>query len=160
MPNRRYTNIRAEHHVVRRCGYQVIERDAATNEVRGLFPAAMRLRADMNPPETYLSTNWLEHCVGSKSEQLKRIVAIHRAKAKSPLSFESGVAVLNAGRVLQIGIAHRRKLALRHTPAVNDASYARLSGLPLDNGDATLIATLAEEAYRDFMLLKQVDALP
>jgi len=120
----------------------------------------MRLRSELNPPETYLSTNWLEHCVGTKSEQLKAIVAIHRAKAKSPLSLESGVAVLNAGRVLEIGTAHRRKLVLRHTPTINDASYARLSGLPLDNIDETLVASLAEEAYRDFILLKQVDALP
>ena len=160
MPSRRYTKIGAEHHLVRRCGYQVIERDAATNEVKGIFPAAMRLRAQSKPPETYLSTNWLEHCDGTKAERLKAVVAIHRAKAKSPLSLESGVAVLNAGRALDIGRAHQRRLAVRHTPTVTDPSYSRISGLPLDNSDEALIASLAEEAYRDFMLLKQVDALP
>ena len=160
MPKRKYTKIALEHHVVRRCGHQVIERDAVTQEVKGLFPAAMRLRTYINPRETYLSTNWLEQCDGTKAERLKVVVAVHRAKAKSPLSLKSGVAILNAGKVLEIGVAHRRGLAVRHTPTATDPSYSRVSGLPLDNSDDALIASLAEEAYRDFMLLKDVDALP
>jgi hypothetical protein len=158
MPVRKYTRVAAGHHLVRRCGYQVIDRDDATNKVRGLFPAAMRLREQIN--ERYLSANWLEHCDGTKVERLKAIVAIHRAKAKTPPSLQSGVAVLNAGRILEIGIAHRRKLRVRHTPNPYDPSYSQISGLPLNNSDDLLIASLVEEAYQDFMLLRDLDALP
>ena len=160
MPKRKHTKVAVEHHVVRRCGHQVIERDAVTNQVKGLFPAAMRLRTHTNPPERYLSTNWLEHCEGTKAERLKAVVAIQRAKAKSPLSLDSGVAILNAGKVLDIGVAHRHRLLVRHTPTVTDPSYSRVSGLPLDNSDEALIASLAEEAYGGLILLKDVDALP
>jgi hypothetical protein len=105
------------------------------------------------------SANWLEHCDGSKAEHLKVIAAIYRAKAERPLSLESGVAVINAGRIREIGSAHRHNLAVRHTPNRDDSSYSRVSGLPLDNSDDLLIASLAEEAYRDFMLLRDLDAL-
>ena len=36
----------------------------------------------------------------------------------------------------------------------------RVSGLPLDNSDEILIASLTIEAYQDFVLLADVDALP
>lgn len=158
MPKARYSQLKHDQHVVRRCGYQVIERDRATNSVRGLFPAAMQLRREIN--EQYLSANWLEHCEGTKAERLKAIVAIHREKAKTKLSPESGIAVMSVGRVLEIGVAHRRRLVARHTPNRADPSYSRISGLPFDNSDESLIARLAEEAYQDFLLLTDVDALP
>ncbi len=69
MAKRKYSRIEEEHHVVRRCGYQVIERDALTNQVVGLFPRAMMLRPEIR--ENYLSVNKLEHCDGTKIEQLK-----------------------------------------------------------------------------------------
>jgi hypothetical protein len=158
MSKGRYSDISDEHHVVRRCGKQVMERDSITNEVVGLFPSALRLRQDID--ERYLSVNWLEHCSGSKVERLKAIVAIQRAKAKSKLSLESGVAILNAARIREIGGSYERKLALRHTPNQVDPSYSRLSGLPLDNSDELLIGALVDEAYSDFMLLSKVDELP
>jgi hypothetical protein len=158
MPNRKYARIGDEHHVVRRFGNQVIERDELTNAVVGLFPAAMRLRVKIK--ETYLSANWLEHCNGTKVERLKVIAAIYRAIAKTPLSLESGISVMNAGRIRQIGNVHRRNLAVRHTPKRDDPSYSRVSGLPLDNSDDLLTASLAEEAYQDFTLLRDLDAQP
>jgi hypothetical protein len=158
MPKRRYARIADEHHVVRRCGGQVIEREKLTNAAVGLFPAAMRLRVKIN--ETYLSANWLEHCDGTKVERLKVIVAIFRKKAERPLSLQSGIVVINAGKIREIGTAHRRNLAVRHTPKREDPSYSRVSGLPLDNSDDLLIASLAEEAYQDFTLLGDLDALP
>src|SRR5882672_10282536 len=103
MPKRKFAKIVPEHHVVRRCGHQVIERDSVSNEVKGLFPAAMRLRENIN--ETYLSTSWLEYCEGTRAERLKAVVAIHRAKAKSRLSPNSGIAVINAGRIVELGAA-------------------------------------------------------
>src|SRR5258708_2680440 len=149
MPRTRYARITDEHHVVRRCGKQAIERDKLTNAVVGLFPAAMRLREQIN--ETYLSANWLEHCDGTKNERLKVVAVIYRRKAKRPLSLESGIAVVNAGRVREIGSGHHRNLAVRFTPSRDDPSYSRISGLPLDNSDELLVASLAEEAYQDFM---------
>jgi len=153
---KRYVRIADEHHVVRRCAYQVIERDSVTRAVIGLFPAAFRLRQEQN--ESYLSANWLEQCDGTKLQRLKIIVAIQRQKAKGNLSPQSGVAILNAGRIREIGVAQRRALAVRHTPNRDDPSYARVSGLPLDNSDDLLLANLAAEAYRDFRLLSDVDA--
>jgi len=158
MPKRKYARIAEEHHVVRRCGNQAIERDKLTNAVVGLFPAAMRLREKIK--ETYLSANWLEHCDGMKVERLKTIVAIYRKKAERALSLQSGIAVINAGRIREIGTANGRNLAVRHTPNRDDPSYSRVSGLPLDNFDDLLIASLVEEAYRDFMLLRDLGALP
>lgn len=104
--------------------------------------------------------NLLEHCPGTRNDRLKAIVAIQRGKANTPLSLNSGVAVLNAGSVRQIGSAHKQTLAVRHTPNRNDPSYSRVSGLPLDNSDEHLTAALVDEAYRDFLLLRDVDALP
>lgn len=158
MAGQKHSPVPNDNHVVRRCGYQVIERDIITNRVIGLFPAAMQLRKAKN--ETYLSMNFLEHCPGTRNERLKSVVAIQRSKASTALSLDSGVAVLNAGKIREIGSAHKRNLAVRHTPNRNDASYSRVSGLPLDNSDEHLIAALIEEAYRDFTLLRDVDALP
>lgn len=158
MVKRKYSRIDEEHHVVRRCGYQVIERDALTNQVVGLFPRAMMLRPEIR--ENYLSVNKLEHCDGTKIEQLKSVVAIQRAKAKSKLSLRSGVAILKTGRILEIGTGNGRRLVVTFTPNKDDPSYSRVSGLPLDNSDEILIASLTVEAYRDFMLLADIDALP
>ncbi len=158
MAKRKYSRIDDEHHVVRRCGYQVIERDALTNKVVGLFPKAMMLRLEKD--EKYLSVNKLEHCDGTKIEQLKSVVAIQRAKAKSKLSLRSGVAILKTGRILEIGTRNGYRLVVTFTPYRDDPSYSRVSGLPLDNSDEILIANLTVEAYQDFMLLADIDALP
>ena len=158
MAKRKYSRIDDEHHVVRRCGYQVIERDILTNEVVGLFPKVMMLRTEIDEP--YLSFNMLEHCDGTKIEQLKAVVAIQRAKAIGKLSLQSGVAILKTGRILEIGTMNGRRLVVMFTPNSDDPSYSRVSGLPLDNSDEHLIASLTDEAYRDFMLLADVDALP
>jgi hypothetical protein len=61
---------------------------------------------------------------------------------------------------LDIGLFHAQDLRVRHTPNREDASYSRVLGLPLDNSDELLIASLADEAYDDFMLICDVDALP
>jgi len=116
----------------------------------------MRLRQEIR--ETYLSTNWLEYHEDDKLACLRSIVAIHRAKAKGRLSPNSGVAVLKAEQIRDIGSAHDRKLSVRHTPTKNDPSYSRVSGLPLDNSNELLLAALAEEAYRDFTLIRNIDA--
>lgn len=158
MANRKYSRIDDKHHVVRRCGFQVIERDALTNEVVGLFPKAMMLRTDIR--EKYLSVNMLEHCEGTKIEQIKAVVAIQRAKAKKgKLSLQSGVATLKTGSILEIGTRNGHRLVVRFTPKSDDPSYSRVSGLPLDNSDEILIASLTVEAYQDFMLLADIDAL-
>lgn len=158
MARSKYSVIAADHHVVRRCGYQVIERDAVTRQVIGLHPRAMRLRDEIN--ERYLSANWPEHFGGGKAQRLKAIVAIQRAKAKTPPSLNTGVATLKTGTILEIGVIHRQKLHVTHTPNKVDPSYSRVSGMPPDNSDEVLIASLAEEAFQDFMLLREVDALP
>ncbi|MCH8002646.1 MAG: hypothetical protein IIA34_13445 [Proteobacteria bacterium] len=158
MAKRKYSRIDDEHHVVRRCGYQVIERDILTNEVVGLFPKVMMLRTETDEP--YLSVNMLEHCDGTKIEQLKAVVAIQRAKAIGKLSLQSGVAILKTGRILEIGTRNSHRLVVRFTPKSDDPSYSRVSGLPLDNSDKILIASLTVEAYQDFMLLADIDALP
>ena len=158
MANRKYSRIDDKHHVVRRCGFQVIERDALTNEVVGLFPKAMMLRTDIR--EKYLSVNMLEHCEGAKIEQLKAVVTIQRSKFKGKLSLQSGVAILKTGRILEIGTGNGHRLVVRFTPKRDDPSYSRISGLPLDNSDEILIANLTVEAYQDFMLLADIDALP
>jgi hypothetical protein len=158
MAKRKYSLIDDEHHVVRRCGYQVIERDALRNEVVGLFPEAMMLRVEIN--ESYLSVNKLEYRDGTKIEQLKAVVAIHRAKVKGRLSLQSGFATLKTGRIIEIGTRSGRRLAVTFTPTQNDPSYSRVSGLPQDNSDEILIGSLTLEAYRDFMLLADIDALP
>jgi hypothetical protein len=158
MVKRRFSLIDDEHHVVRRCGFQTIERDALTNKVVGLFPNVMMLRTEIN--ERYLSVNKLEHCDGTKIEQLKAVVVIHRAKAVGKLSLLSGVAILKTSRILEIGTKNARRLMVTFTPNNDDQSYSRISGLPLDNSDELLISGLKDEAYRDFMLLADVDALP
>ncbi len=158
MANRKYSRIDDKHHVVRRCGFQVIERDALTNEVVGLFPKAMMLRTDIR--EKYLSVNMLEHCEGTKIEQLKAVVTIQRSKFKGKLSLQSGVAILKTGRILEIGTGNGHRLVVRFTPKRDDPSYSRISGLPPDNSDEILIANLTVEAYQDFMLLADIDALP
>ena len=158
MAKKKYSPIDNAHHVVRRCGYQVIERDTLTNAVVGLFPTAMELRQERN--ETYLSVNKLEHCAGTKTEQLKAVVAIQRGKAIGKLSLQSGVAILKTGRILEIGKKNGRRLVVRFTPSPSDPSYSRVSGLPLDNSDESLIANLTDEASQDFMVLAEVDALP
>jgi hypothetical protein len=126
----------------------------------GLYPQAMMLKTKIG--EEYLSVNWLEHWPGTRATRLKNIVEIHRRKAKSgrPLSQESGIAVLRTGGILEIGASHDRRLRVVWTRTKEDPSYSRISGLPLDNSDQLLIASLVEEAYRDFMLLRDVDALP
>ncbi len=136
----------------------MIERDALTNKVVGLFPTAMMLRLEKK--EKYLSINKLEHCDGTKIEQLKSVVAIQRAKAIGKLSLRSGVAILKTGRILEIGTRNSHRLVVTFTPNRDDPSYSRVSGLPLDNSDKILIASLTVEAYQDFMLLADIDALP
>ena len=158
MAQRKYSRIDNKHHVVRRCGYQVIERDSLTKTVVGLFPKAMMLRTEIK--ESYLSVNKLEHCDGSKIEQLKAVVAIQRAKAIGRLSLQSGAAILKTGRILEIGTGNGHRLVVTFTPNKDDPSYSRVSGLPLDNSDENLIANLTVEAYQDFMLLADIDALP
>ncbi|MCH8036518.1 MAG: hypothetical protein IIC53_05255, partial [Proteobacteria bacterium] len=85
----------------------MIERDTLTNKVVGLFPRAMMLRLEKE--EKYLSVNKLEHCDGTKIEQLKAVVAIQRAKAIGKLSLQSGVAILKTGRILEIGTMNGRR---------------------------------------------------
>jgi hypothetical protein len=158
MARGRYAPIAGEHHIVRRCNYQVIERDTQTKQVKGLFPQAMMLRRAID--ERYLSVNWLEHFAGGRNERLKVIVNIHRKKIKTRLSVDSGIAVLNVKRVLEIGEFHQRKLNILSTATADDPSYSRVTGLPFDNSNELLVLTLAQEAYRDFMLLREVDSLP
>ena len=157
MNKRKHHRLGGDQHVVRRCGYQVIERDAYSKQVVGLFPSAMGLRTEIN--EVYLSVNWLEHCPGTKVDRLKTIVAIHRAKARSQLSQHSGVSVLKTERLLKIGSEHNRQFGVRCTPSKIDPSYSRISGLPSDNSDESLLSSLAAEAYEDFILLADLDAL-
>ena len=156
MNTRRYQRIDYDQHVVRRCGYQVIERDVNSNQVVGIFPDAMRLRTEIE--ERYLSVNWLEHCPGTKIERLKAVVAIQRAKAIGRLSLQSGVSVLKTERLLEIGNEYSYKFVVRFTPNKKDPSYSRVSGLPLDNSDESLLDSLADEAYKDFILLADLDA--
>ena len=156
MNTRRHRRIDHDEHIVRRCGYQVIERDATSDQVIGLFPAAMRLRTEKG--EQYLSVNLLEHCPGTRVERLKAVVAIQRAKAISRLSPQSGVSVIETERLLKIGNDHDCPLVARFTPSRRDPSYSRVTGLPLDNSDESLLASLAVEAYEDFVLLADLDA--
>jgi len=118
----------------------------------------MSLRIDKK--ESYLSVNKLEHHEGTKFEQLKAVVAIHREKMPGKLSLRSGVAILKTGRISEIGETYGRHLKVTFTPYKDDPSYSRISGLPLDNSDVNLIGSLADEAYQDFMLLADIDAVP
>ncbi len=156
MNTRTHRRIDDDQHVVRRCGYQVIERDANTNEVVGLFPSVMSLRTNIDEP--YLSVNLLEHCPGTKIERLKAVVAIQRGKVQGTLSPRSGVSVIEVDRLLKIGSDHDCPLVARFTPSRTDPSYSRVTGLPLDNSDESLLASLRDAAYEDFTLLKDLDA--
>jgi hypothetical protein len=150
---KKYSPIADEHHVVRRCGHQVIEWEGDTPV--GLYPWSMMLR---KTDEGYLSANWLEHCPGTKIERLRVIVDIHRRKSRSKkLSPKSGVAVLNSGRISAIARECGHQTSIRYTPSKEDPSYSRISGLPLDNSDMILIGMLADEGYLDFHLLRDLD---
>ena len=156
MNARVYKRIDGNQHVVRRCGFQVIERDADSKEVIGLHPSAMSLRTNIS--ERYLSVNLLVHCPGTKVERLKAVVAMQRAKMRGSLSPNSGVAVIKTERLLEIGNDHDCSLTVRLTPSKIDPSYSRVTGLPLDNSNVSLVASLADEAYEDFILLADLDA--
>ncbi len=55
---------------------------------------------------------------------------------------------------------HAETISVRFTPKRDDPSYSRVSGLPLDNSEEILIASLTDEAYQDLMLLAYTDSLP
>lgn len=159
MPVLKYSPLNGEQHVVRRCPYQSIERDAHTNQVVGLNFLAMRLRTEKG--ETYLSVNWLEGHQGTKGDRLKALVDLHRKKSQSGrISPMSGLAVVNVGIVVQIGANHSKKLAVKLTSTQLDPTYSRIVGLPLDNGDEMLLGALADEAYKDFMTVGDIEKLP
>ncbi len=152
---KKYSLVAEDHHVVRRCGYQVIEWEGDT--VVGLYPRSMMLREN---DEGYLSANWLEHCPGSKIERLRTIVEIYRNKSTSKkLSPKSGVAVLQSGRISAIARQHGHEVSVRYTPNKQDPSYSRISGLPKNNSDMILIGMLANEGFADFHLLRDLPAV-
>lgn len=153
----RYRELSDEEHVVRRCPYQRIDRDNTTGQILGIFPKLMELRQALRPPETYLSVNWLEHCPGTSLDRLRAILKILKRKMPtSDFSPESGLALMNVGRVRHIGQARKRKLTIKSTPKKEDPSYARISGMPLDNSDRDLLADLAAEASSQLILLKHL----
>ena len=154
---KKYSPIAVDHHIVRHCGFQRVEREPGTNRVLGLHLRAMALRPEIREP--YLSVNWLEHCEGTKIERLRVVVETIRQKTKSKyLSPQSGVAVLKCGKVVEIGSDFDRKLSVLYAPSKTDPSYSRINGLPLDNEDLLLLSALAEEAFKDFTLLADLGA--
>ena len=146
-----------EHHVVRYCNNQRIEKDPHTGNAVGLFPDAMQLRT--REKEEYLSTNWLEYVAGTRNDRLKSILGILRGKIPS-IKETSGLAVLRVEKIKDAGKETGHKITVRFTPNRNDPSYARILGLPLDNSDTELVSLLVDEAFNEFYLVKQVDALP
>jgi hypothetical protein len=152
LPHRR---IYDEEHVVRRCWRQGIDRDRVTGQIRGIHPAVMKLRPEIN--ETYLSLSLLEHCPGTEIDRLRAILALLKRKMPhSNFDAESGLAIMNALRVRMIGRARNHTLSLRYTPSKKDPAYSRLSGLPYDNSDMLLLAELAAEASRRLRLLSAI----
>lgn len=152
-----YAPIDDAEHVVRFCHYQKVERDIETEEIRGVFPQAFELRTDIN--EQYLSVNHLEHCQGGVAERLAGIVGHLRSKLHpDAMVAGAGVAILNSKRVKDIGA--RRGLSLRVLGTPNrDPSYARVTGLPLANGDTVLLTHLANEASLRLHLIAEIDAV-
>src|SRR5204863_5249898 len=104
------SDIPAAEHVARYCHPQRgILRDAATGELKGLWPQAFMLRS--HKKETYLSLNHFEHHNKDLAHQLREVLTIMRTKFLKPP--EPVIARLNAARVVECGADHGRPLRVR-----------------------------------------------
>ena len=129
-----------EHHVIRKCGRQKQVRDERGNVI-GINPGFFALRSEIG--EDYLSCSWFEYFPGDDDERLRSAYDYMRVKMRGWKD-----ALLAKSNVLKIKDCAQKRgytLKVRHTPNKKDPAYTKISGLPLDNSDQSLLDALANE---------------
>jgi hypothetical protein len=135
-------------HVARYCNPQRVKRNPKTRAITGIFPQAFELRPHLNPPETYLSTYWMEVFSDTLSEQYKGVLAALEKKHKgiAPLS---AFARLHVGSIIDAALQRTLSIRVRDRSSPEDPGYSGIYGMPLDNRDVEFLALLAEECCVD-----------
>lgn len=137
------TPIIAEHHVARHCRNRHIIRDSEGRPI-GVFGDAFALREN----ETYLSTGWVEFFRGNRAEQLSQV---RNAMAGGrEIKGKDGLAVMNAGRIVEAGRTRSVRLRVLHEPKSDNPAYAAIRGVPREHHE--LFEALATETVLEVVL--------
>jgi hypothetical protein len=141
-----------EHHVVRYVPWARLRKDEDDNVI-GVLGAAFRMRES----EEYLSATWAEFCGGGHPECITSAVKIIRA-SNLQVTARSGFAVGNVGRVKTVCLSDQRRHRIRviHEAEDDNLAHAALRGWPRDN--EPLLDLLAEDAWSDIVLNKDIPA--
>ena len=144
-------------HVARYCNPQRVKRDPKTRTVIGIFPQAFELRSRMTPPETYLSTYWMEVFSHILSDQYRGVHATLRKKlGLAPLGV---FARLNVGAILAAAAQRSLPVRVRDRSSSDDPGYSGIYNMPLDNRDVEFLALLAEECCIDACVVCEIEAV-
>jgi hypothetical protein len=141
-----YAPVPGADHVARYCNPQRVIRDPNTGKITGVYPQAFELRPKIK--ETYLSTYWMEcplaNAAANVDAQFLAVVTTLRRKHPN-VRPEAAFARLNAGRIVQAGLARQLSIRILCRSKRNDPGYTGIYGMPLDNSDSIFLAQLANE---------------
>jgi hypothetical protein len=145
-------------HVARYCHHQRVLRDQETGEVISILDA-FKLRASINEKE--LSVEHFEKLGAGFNARIKNAAAIFRSKIiHDPVTPDSMISVLNVGSIIEIGKATGKELRVRDKSRPDRPAYAHVIGLPPDNSDSNLLASLSDEGIKSCHLIENIDKLP
>lgn len=142
------TLISAEHHVARHCRNRHIIKDAQNRPV-SVFGDAFALREN----EGYLSAGWVEFFPGNRLGQLAEVR--NAMAAGREIKRKDGLAVMNVGKVEEVGRTRSVRVRVLHEPKPDNPAYAAIRGVPRDHQE--LLEALAAETIVEIVLS---EALP
>jgi hypothetical protein len=145
-------------HVARHCNPQRVIRNPITRAIMGVFPQAFELRIKIN--ENYLSTHWMEFFTADTGTQFCAVVQALRDKGRD-VTRQSAIARLNAGSVVNAGIARGHSIRIRDRSSPANPGYSGIYGMPPDNSDLDFLAALSSnECCIEVRGIAEIDAIP
>jgi hypothetical protein len=98
----------------------------------------------------------MEHFSNHIDIQFREVVRALRAKRT--VSPHSAIARLHVGSIIQAGAARGRSIAVWNRSSKDNPGYAGIYGLPLDNSDRQLLASLANQCCVQVCEVGGIDA--
>ncbi|MDR3424588.1 MAG: hypothetical protein P4M13_05855 [Alphaproteobacteria bacterium] len=146
-----------EEHIARYCYRQQILRDPETGDVISILDSFKLRPIDKGE----LSVDQFEKLGNDFNARLKTAVSTFRSMIKhSPVTADSMISVLNVGAVKEIGRGAGKELKVKDKSRPDRPTYAHLLGLPHDNSDNSLLASLSDEGIKSCHFIEVIDKLP
>lgn len=144
-------------HIARYCHHQRILRDQETGEIISILDAFKLRPIDCGE----LSVEHFEKLGNDFNARIKNAVSVFRSKIiHNPVTLDSMISVLNVGSIIEIGKATGKELKVKDKSRSDRPAYAHVIGLPPDNADINLLASLSDEGVKSCHLIENIDKLP